>query len=172
MLTILFCLIITFSLNGCFVLVPFVHPDYKTRGAPVARAADADIPAAAVCPFTGPSRGAMKRPVPANRGEKLVKELSHPEAVVRTHAAFWLGEMGTEAHSAVPNLINCLSDESNWVRRACAKALGKIGSSSAVKPLTKTLKDSDKYVAHSAANALKKIGTKDARLALSSYRGV
>ncbi len=67
---------------------------------------------------------------------------------------------------AVPGLIRALFDDNRAVRRAAAKALGKIGDERAVAPLSVSLKDGDDGVRKFAAEALRRIDTPKARAAL------
>ncbi|MCC6954691.1 MAG: HEAT repeat domain-containing protein [Deltaproteobacteria bacterium] len=159
------------SLNGCAAIVPYVTPDAQGRGqAPVdrpVRAMSSGVVETAVIAVP------KKKDKVTRRLEKLTKNLDYKDPVVRTHAAFWLGEMREAARPAIPALTSTLlKDDSRWVRRASAKALGKIGTSDAVRPLTLALKDRDKWVAHSAANALKTFKSREARVALANYKGI
>jgi HEAT repeat protein len=67
---------------------------------------------------------------------------------------------------AVSGLIQALFDDNKAVRRASAKALGKIGDENAVSPLAVALKDTDKGVRKFAREALQRIDTPQAREAL------
>lgn len=58
---------------------------------------------------------------------------------------------------AVPGLVKALFDRKAAVRRASAKALGKIGSKRAVKPLQVAVKDGDKGVRKMAQEALERL---------------
>lgn len=69
-------------------------------------------------------------------------------------------------YPSVPGLIKALFDRNKAVRRAAAKALGKIGSERAVSALTVTLKDGDPGVRKFSAQALRRIDTPEARAAL------
>ncbi|WJH33565.1 HEAT repeat domain-containing protein [Paenibacillus sp. CC-CFT747] len=53
--------------------------------------------------------------------------LSHPDDFCRGLACFVLGMMGPSAREAVPSLVACLEDESEWVGRNAVEALGMIG---------------------------------------------
>lgn len=74
---------------------------------------------------------------------------------MRAHSAFWLGQMGQNARPAVPELIGRLKDSNPWVRRASAKALGKIGDRQARPALELALSDENRFVAGTARNALR-----------------
>jgi len=62
---------------------------------------------------------------------------------------------------AVTGLIEALRDENHAVRRAAAKALGKIGDGEAIKSLRVALIDVDADVRRFAAEALGRIGDED-----------
>ena len=55
-------------------------------------------------------------------------------------------------------MIEALKDDSKYVRKAAAEALGEIGDKVAVPVLIETLHDTNKYVRRAAANALGRIG--------------
>lgn len=69
-------------------------------------------------------------------------------------------------YPAVPGLTKALFDRNNAVKRAAAKALGKIGSDRAVPALTNALVDQDPGVRKFAREALERIDTPEARRAL------
>lgn len=58
---------------------------------------------------------------------------------------------------AVPGLVRALFDHKAPVRRASAKALGKIGSRDAINPLKVAAQDSDPHVSRFAIEALARI---------------
>lgn len=58
---------------------------------------------------------------------------------------------------AVPGLIKALFDRNKAVRRAAAKALGKIGNKRAIKPLQVAVKDSDPSVRKMCQQALDRL---------------
>lgn len=58
---------------------------------------------------------------------------------------------------AVPGLVKALFDHNKAVRRASAKALGKIGSKRAINPLRVAIKDSDEGVRKFAQQALDRL---------------
>ncbi len=77
-----------------------------------------------------------------------------------------LGELGTEARSALPALVAALQDEDSRNRMHAADALRKIGSVpeegiDALRELSKN--DEAHYVRHAAAQALSKLGPKHTR---------
>lgn len=136
--------------SGCVAFVPLIEPD-KSHDQTVVY--HGRIPAER-------HQGNVRKSREATRLEHFVKRLDDPKAVVRTHAVFWLGEMGPTAAAAAPRIAALLvSDESPWVRRASAKALPKIVGSDARPALTSALRDRDRWVAHSAKNALQQINS-------------
>lgn len=60
-------------------------------------------------------------------------------------------------HPAVPGLVKALFDRNKAVRRAAAKALGKIGSQRAIKPLQVAVKDGDPTVRKMCQEALDRL---------------
>lgn len=58
---------------------------------------------------------------------------------------------------AVPGLVRALFDSNKAVRRAAAKALGKIGSPRAIKPLQVAVNDADATVRQMCEEALKRL---------------
>jgi len=69
-------------------------------------------------------------------------------------------------YPAVPGLTKALFDRNNAVKRAAAKALGKIGSDRAVPALANALNDQNAGVRKFAREALERIDTPEARDAL------
>jgi len=69
-------------------------------------------------------------------------------------------------YPAVPGLTKALFDRNNAVKRAAAKALGKIGSERCVPALINSLADRDPGVRKFAREALERIDTPEARDAL------
>lgn len=69
-------------------------------------------------------------------------------------------------YPSVPGLIRALFDRNKAVKRAAAKALGKIGSDRAVSALVVTLKDGDHGVRKFSEEALRRIDSPEAREAL------
>ena len=96
----------------------------------------------------------------------LVNALAAKEWPLRAAAADILGDIGLPASHAVPQLLDCLQDESEWVRRNATEALGNIASPEAVPRLARLLTDdSCNFVRHNAALSFAKIGV-EAELAL------
>ncbi len=101
---------------------------------------------------------------------RLVSALSAEDWPLRAAAADILGDIGLAARTAVPSLINCLEDDSEWVRRNAVEALGNIASPEAVRRLSQRLtNDSCHVVRHNAALSLTKIGP-DAKAASTSLQ--
>jgi hypothetical protein len=92
----------------------------------------------------------------------LINELSAPELEYRLRAAQDLGEYGSKARIAIPNLIGMLENKNNSpkVRQAAAKTLGQIAARETVPTLIEALKDKydDIEVRKKAAKALGDIG--------------
>ncbi len=100
--------------------------------------------------------------------------LRAPRWQLRAAAADILGDIGLAARPAIPGLLKCLSDESEWVRRNAAEALGVIAAPEAVPNLARNLvNDSSDFVRHNAALSLAKIGKEAgaARAALQKSLG-
>jgi len=96
--------------------------------------------------------GKMKR--------KLVNILSSdPDIIMRRHAAYALGDIGSSASGVVSKLIEALDHSDPWLRVAAALALGKIGpaASSAAPALKRLTSDPHSTVSSNAATALEKI---------------
>ena len=70
-------------------------------------------------------------------------------------------------YPAVPGLTRALFDQSSAVKRAACKALGKIGSERAVSALSFTLNDANPGVRRLAREALTRINSPAARQALN-----
>lgn len=69
-------------------------------------------------------------------------------------------ELGLQGKSAIPELIQALSDDSPMVRRKATENLGRLGADAlpAVEPLTKLLQDEAVDVREAAAEAIGMIG--------------
>jgi len=70
-------------------------------------------------------------------------------------------------YPAVPGLTKALFDRNRAVKRAAAKALGKIGSERSVPALINSLRDRDPNMRKLAREALERIDTPEARDALN-----
>ena len=92
----------------------------------------------------------------------LIEALKHPEA--RYWVCLILSEIGPDAETAVPALIEVLADELPEVRMEASLALGKIGpaAASAVPALKKALDDPQQGGRYTAVYALGSIGSADA----------
>ncbi len=88
--------------------------------------------------------------------KELTVDLQHEEAQVRQGAAFGLGILGLEAHSAIPDLITTLKDSDEQVSLKAAIALKRMGQP-AVAALTEALNHPEMQVRAKAAFALGKI---------------
>ncbi|WP_242056782.1 HEAT repeat domain-containing protein, partial [Planktothrix sp. FACHB-1355] len=73
----------------------------------------------------------------------------------------------TLSNSAIPTLLQALSDECSDFRWSAASALGRIGSEVVVSGLSKALKDENSAVRQSATSALGKVGSEKAVSELS-----
>ena len=132
------------------------------------------------------ANGAMPPAVP-----RLIELVRESDPGTRYLAARALGQIGDEAEAAVPALLDALRgedmflragvtgalikigypavpgltaalfDDSNAVKRAACKALGKIGSTRAAPALQNALRDKNPGVRKLAAEALKRIEKPD-----------
>ena len=133
------------------LLVPFIESDYVPPD-------DNGIGTGGRGGYSGPHYVRRKSSSAQGRLRRLIADLKNSDDVVRTHAATDLGMMGGNATEAVDPLVFALErDESKWVRRAAAKALGKIGTTRGAAALQKATRDKDHWVAHSAKNALARL---------------
>ena len=135
------------GLSSCVAVVPFVEPDQQATGKLECNSCRASL-----------RYREAKFAVKESRYERLLKQLQAPSDVNRAHAAYWLGEMRGNAVRASPQLVFALSDQSIWVRRAAAKALGKIGDEKSLPALKSARNDKDKFVADSAKLAVQNFG--------------
>ena len=94
---------------------------------------------------------------------RLLQSLREDDMWLRMAATAALLALG---EAAVPGLTNALQDERAAVRRAAAKALGKLGSAAALADLLRALTDSDVGTRRFAAQALGRIGHASAVAAL------
>jgi HEAT repeat protein len=93
------------------------------------------------------------------RIQRLISNLSLPDAEDRYIAAQALGNIGSLAKPAIPKLIAKLKDEDKRVRIAVADAMRKIGELKAQVPsLIELLEGNDKYICSLSASTLGKIG--------------
>jgi HEAT repeat protein len=94
---------------------------------------------------------------PATRGTVLKNVAAPNAATVRTAAARSLAIIGTNACSAIPQLIRALSDPDRAVSMAAAAALARIGTP-AINPLIAASKDNSPAARQRAVYALGLIG--------------
>jgi HEAT repeat protein len=94
-----------------------------------------------------------------------VAELKAPAPMTRNAAAYTIGGLGPAASSAVPALIEALSDPVDAVRYPVCVALREIGpgAAAAVPALTALLDDRNEDVASMARKAIKSITGTDPR---------
>lgn len=90
--------------------------------------------------------------------QSVKKDLGSATWSVRTEAIRKLEFMGDDAAKALPELISKLQDDSQYVRSAAARVLGKVGNETAVTPLTKALTDKAFHVRQGAIWALAELG--------------
>lgn len=92
----------------------------------------------------------------------LQKKLSDEDEMVRFHAAWALGLMGTEARDALPVLLRCLRDKEPEVRYKATFAVSRVGKGApaVVHALLPLLRDSDEDVRAAAGQAFAGFGVK------------
>ena len=88
--------------------------------------------------------------------EEMVLGLRDPEALVRAGVASALGDMASapESREAIPQLLQALHDDQNYVRGAAAQALAKFGES-AVLALNQASQDKDMYVRQAVVDSFR-----------------
>lgn len=101
---------------------------------------------------------------PAELTTSLLQALRGDDMWLRMAATSALVALG---EAAVPGLTGALQDEQAAVRRAAAKALGKLGNVAALADLLRALTDADIGTRRFAAQALGRIGHASAVAALS-----
>jgi HEAT repeat protein len=103
--------------------------------------------------------------------EDLQLQVWDTDPDVRESAVKALGNLRSEGKSAIPEVIQALSDESGEVRARAAYAAAKFGpdAADAIPLLVKSLRDSDPLVREAAAYALPAMGP-DAEAALPDLR--
>ena len=97
--------------------------------------------------------------------------MSDDSILVRRAAADALGTMDGAAKSAIPAMINSMSDEDEWVRRNTVLSCLRMGrdAEEAAPSLISALRDENRYIRAKAAKALERIGTPDALKALLQF---
>jgi HEAT repeat protein len=89
--------------------------------------------------------------------EDWVEQLADSDPNTRVIAVSELGK--SEDPKAIPPLANTLlNDESGYIRKTAAEALGNLGYPEAIEPLIRALQDEFEYVRKAAVMALGKIG--------------
>ncbi len=132
-----------------------VPPPVAARAAPTSEPV-APVRATPVAPSPEPVRPTAPPVPPVVEG--LVQSLGANDGATRWRAAEALGNLGSEAESAVPALVGALRDRSADVRWRTAEALGKLGAGAAVPALAEALRDADDLVRGEAAKALGRLG--------------
>lgn len=99
--------------------------------------------------------------------DTLVRLLSDPEPEVRDSAAWSLGNIGYEAGSTVPHLLDMLRNSTGRLRERAAIALGNIGvpGNPAIPDLIEMLDHPDPEVQDTAAYSLGRVGEGSERAA-------
>lgn len=92
--------------------------------------------------------------------DELVANLSHPEGTVRRDAIMQVRELGLEAQTVVPKLMELLHDEADYVRFVLANTLGQMGKAG-IPGLLICTKDISGQVRQAAINALGMVGEND-----------
>lgn len=90
--------------------------------------------------------------------EKSGKKESPSWSFYQQHLYSCLGEVGSEAESAVPFLLRILQDNESELRSNAARALGKIGDTDAIPGLINTLHDADLVLVGAGAEAIGRFG--------------
>jgi HEAT repeat protein len=95
------------------------------------------------------------------------KELRAKDPMARAHAASAIAAINPPYIQAIPDLIQCLHDPEENVRREAAGALVKMGPAAkqAVPTLLEMLKENNETVVHNARAALKRIDPEAAKAA-------
>ncbi len=87
--------------------------------------------------------------------QKALRDLESPHAIIRSCAAFRLGEM--RDRKSVEALVRAADDSDDWTRANAVQALGRIGDRKAIDCLIASLEDSHWRVRFEAAQALEKM---------------
>ncbi len=99
---------------------------------------------------------------PEIQAQQLLEQLHEGSAATRTNAVTDLGVLGAHTPEILRAITVALTrDESKWVRRAAARALGRLRIASAADALRIALRDTDKWVAYSAGEALRQLVAQD-----------
>ncbi len=167
--------------NGLPMIIPMLNPaDPHHHGAvlfcyELGSKAKPAIPALIKLLNAGYARGyvgaALSR-IGSDSIEPLTAALTNRNPSVRTEVVVSLGNMtlyygnrGDQMLNTVPVLINCLKDQSPFVRSLSARSLGQIGKEEAtvVPALVNSLKDTNSQVRWSSCLALGQFGTRAKR---------
>lgn len=112
------------------------------------------------------------RKILVTKGKKaalaLVKEIDHPDSMIRTHVICALGEIGEP--ETVPSLIQALRHEDALTVIQATTALGRIRAPGVVDALVQVLKHPDWRVRHAAIVALKLQGDPKAIQAIEPFQ--
>jgi tetratricopeptide (TPR) repeat protein len=100
---------------------------------------------------------ALVRISPARARDEAIRILREGSAKSRANAAFVLGFTGDP--SVVPSLIEALSGSESGVRRAAARALGRLKAREAIPALAAALADPDGTLARDAFQGIRSIGS-------------
>lgn len=89
----------------------------------------------------------------------LIRSLNHPNKLVKSYSAECLGQIGPEAHEAIPSLVLAIRDAHPEVRLFAVEALGSIGAMAyhAIPALTELTHDPDPVLREYALTAINKI---------------
>merc|ERR1719158_2611693 len=92
--------------------------------------------------------------------EANICALKKPDVSCRFHAAENLAKLGSKAHSAMPELLRVLQDDSSaLVRKSAAFAVGEMASELVVPGLQRAAKwDEDSFVRQQAVQTLHEMG--------------
>ena len=101
--------------------------------------------------------------------DSLDKWVTHPDSIVRAHAAYAIGIVGQE--SAYPALRNLLTDDNASVLTSAAFAAGQVGDSTVVDLLVALSDSNNPDVKRVALEALSKIGGTAASARLTQVMG-
>lgn len=118
--------------------------------------------------FAVPASVAAQQPASAGVGDasELANQLRTGDPEARWRAAEKLGQLGSQARSEVPALLDALDDGQPLVRQQAAKALGLIGDDSekVVKALMETVGDEQTGIRLTAVAALRRLVSDPGRL--------
>jgi HEAT repeat protein len=95
-------------------------------------------------------------PLPAEGLAILAGALRHRDYLVITEAADQLGRLGAAAFPVLPQILDCLRDPRDCVRRSALQVLGKVapGDREVVRAVCRALHDDDQWIRCDAATLL------------------